>query len=347
MIKQLLKWSHENFPHLPWRKERTLYRTLVSEIMLQQTTVGTVLNHFERFLVKFPDIKSLALASEEEMLMAWKGLGYYRRAKNLKLIAETIQKEFKGNIPEEIEKLTAIKGIGPYTGNALLAIGMDKRALAIDANLERVISRLYALPEQKGTHLHKVIHHKFETKEIFPDKVSFRALNEALMDLGRTYCQARKVTCDLCPMNDVCLAYKEGKPLKYPIGNETTKIVEAFELNVLRVIVKKAKKILVYQKQEGEWLSGQYELPTFILKCDDPKLKQYPLLKVKIKDTNSLPQIKTGITKYTILNTLIELDENEFKKLKFPHTIVWKSLQTESENYSTATLKSLKKLKII
>lgn len=346
MIKNLIKWSEQTFVHLPWRKKRTLYHTLVSEIMLQQTTVGTVLNHFERFIAKYPTIESLAKSSEEEMLMAWKGLGYYRRAKNLKLIAETIQSEFKGKIPEEIDVLTSIKGIGPYTANALLAIGMDKKALAIDANLERVIARLYALKEPKGTHLHKHIHHLFAKKEIFSEKVSPRALNEALMDLGRTFCQARKVSCDICPMNDVCLTYKQGNPLNYPIGSEAPKIAISHELKLLRIIVRKGSKIIVYLKNEQEWLSGQYEIPTYIIKCDDQTLKQYPKISRKIS-YEGLPKVKTGITKYSIENYILEMTEKEFNELKFSRKYEWKTLKTESENYSTTTLKCLKKLKII
>lgn len=346
MIKNLIKWSEQTYVHLPWRKNRSLYGTLVSEIMLQQTTVGTVLNHFERFLQRFPDISSLAKASEEEMLIAWKGLGYYRRAKNLKLIAETIQSEFGGKIPQDIDVLTSIKGIGPYTANALLAIGMDQKALAIDANLERVISRLFAIKEKKGTHLHKTIHHLFEKKEIFPEKVSPRALNEALMDLGRTFCQARKASCDICPMNDVCQSYKEGNPLQYPIGGDAPKVAISYDLKLLRIVVKKGSKILVYLKDEGEWLSGQYEIPTFVIHSEDKKLKQYPKLHQKMA-YEGLPTVKTGITKYSIENYILEISDKEFRVLNFPKKAVWKSLEIESENYSTTTLKCLKKLKII
>ena len=157
MWSQLLTWSGREFGHLPWRKNRTLYRTLVSEIMLQQTTVSTVLQHYERFLVRFPDLQSLAKASEEELLVAWKGLGYYRRAKNLKKIAEAIARDWNGEFPEQGADLQMISGIGPYTSNALISIGMDRPALAVDANLERVLARLYGLKTTKGSRLQKQI----------------------------------------------------------------------------------------------------------------------------------------------------------------------------------------------
>src|SRR5690606_19105274 len=145
MWSHLLTWSAREFGHLPWRKERTLYRTLVSEIMLQQTTVSTVLQHYERFLKRFPDLTTLAAASEEEMLIAWDGLGYYRRAKNLKRIAEMLVADWDGQFRERADDLLMIKGIGPYTSNALLAIGMVRPALAVDAILERVLARINGL----------------------------------------------------------------------------------------------------------------------------------------------------------------------------------------------------------
>lgn len=118
MFKKLIQWSTKDFSELPWRKKRTLYRTLVSEIMLQQTTVSTVINHFERFLREYPDIKSLAASTEDQIVMSWKGLGYYRRARNLRKAAIDIQKNHGGRIPTSYELLLEINGIGPYTASA-------------------------------------------------------------------------------------------------------------------------------------------------------------------------------------------------------------------------------------
>ena len=274
-LSALIKWSQKEFPHLPWRENRSLYRTLVSEIMLQQTTVGTVKNHFERFLKIYPGLESLASSTEEDLLVAWKGLGYYRRAKNLKKIAEALVNDHGGEFPADIETLQKIPGIGPYTANALVGIGMDKRALAVDANLERVIARLYGIQLPKGLKLQKEIARLFAEKKIFEARLSFRALNEALMDLGRTHCQARKVNCDLCPLKQNCQAFSSKKPLHYPVEGIEKK-ADKHELHLLRVYVIKKDKVLVYRKDEKEWLSGQYEVPTFILDSTDKTLSQYP-----------------------------------------------------------------------
>lgn len=340
-LKSLLSWSTSEFSELPWRKNRSLYRTLVSEIMLQQTTVGTVKNHYERFLTRFPTLESLAAASEEELTVAWKGLGYYRRARNLKKIAEAIARDHAGAFPSDLESLMEIPGIGPYTANALVGIGMDKRALAVDANLERVIARLFGIKLEKGPKLQKEIQRLFVEKKIFSEKVSFRELNEALMDLGRTYCQARKASCELCPLKKDCISFKAGTPLLFPVVTGEQKKSTEHEIHLLRVFVMEKDKLLVYKKASDEWLSGQYEVPTFILSTTDDKLKQYPKLKSKHMP---IVTFKTGITKYKIQNSVVILSEKEFKDLPFRAKSEWRSLTAEESNFTTATLKAYSKI---
>lgn len=346
-LKKLIQWSKESFTDLPWRKQRSLYGTLVSEIMLQQTTVGTVKNHYDRFMTRFPNLESLAKASEEELLVAWKGLGYYRRARNLKKISEHLFTHHKGQFPSSAERLQEIPGIGPYTSHALMAIGKDERGLAVDANLERVIARLYGLKFEKGTKLQKKILELFNEDKVFPKYAqSWRALNEALMDLGRTYCQARKASCELCPLKNDCQAFAEKKPLNYPIEKKSeNKVKDEHELHLLRVVVIKKNKILAYKKSEKEWLSGQYELPTLIISTSDKKLKQYPLLKSKI-DHKDLKSYKTTITKYKIMNSLLEADQKMLKGLGFAGELEWRELD-ESANLSTASYKALKLLSAV
>ncbi|MBC7538816.1 MAG: A/G-specific adenine glycosylase, partial [Bacteriovorax sp.] len=161
-FSNLIEWSHSQYSHLPWRSQRTLYRTLVSEIMLQQTTVGTVLNHFEKFLSEYPTIFDLAKSSEEQICISWKGLGYYRRARNLRNLAIQIVDQFNGEIPTDLDSLLNLKGIGPYTANAIIAIGADLRGLAVDANLERVLSRFYGISLVKGPKLQQKLFSDFK-----------------------------------------------------------------------------------------------------------------------------------------------------------------------------------------
>lgn len=341
-LKALLRWSEREFQTLPWRNDRSLYRTLVSEIMLQQTTVGTVKNHFERFLKEFPDLPSLARASESELLVAWKGLGYYRRARSLKKIAEAIARDHMGIFPSDPEALLEIPGIGPYTSQALVAIGMNERGLAVDANLERVIARLYGLKQPKGPKLQKEISLLFQEGKIFPKEKSYRALNEALMDLGRTFCQARKASCELCPLKESCVAFTTGQPLAYPADGKEKKKAQDHELTLLRAYVIRSGKLLVYEKMDGEWLSGQFEVPTFIVRSTDKNLSQYPAFRGKA--LTRCVTLKTGITRYKISNHLYEASKEEVLGWGFTRKLIWKDLRRSDSNLSTATLKGLRAL---
>jgi A/G-specific adenine glycosylase len=312
MINKLIQWSNSEFNYLPWRKNRSLYGTLVSEIMLQQTTVSTVINHFEKFLVEYPTMKDVAEATDEQLTISWKGLGFYRRARNLKKACETISNEYAGVIPLDYEKLVAIPGIGDYTANAILAIGNNEPALALDANLERVIARLFEIKTIKGPKLLKEIRSQFKDNKIAQDvyKVGGRDYNEALMDLGRNYCQARRVTCELCPINSMCKSYKNKTVESIP--NVEVKVKEKFVITLLRVLFKKENEYLVYRKSDNEWLSGQYEVPTFIISTNDKNLKQYPQV---VGEFDYLPEFKTAITKYTITNKVLWCDESDLKKI--------------------------------
>jgi A/G-specific adenine glycosylase len=349
VFSQLVQWSTDQYSHLPWREKRTLYRTLVSEIMLQQTTVGTVLNHFEKFVAEYPTIFDLARTSEEQVCISWKGLGYYRRARNLRGLAIQIVEKFAGEIPVDLESLLSLKGIGPYTANAIVAIGADKTGLAVDANLERVLARFYGVEVEKGPKLQLKLHSDFKAGLIVQEMkaVGPRKLNEAFMDLGRIVCQARKASCTLCPLKAECMAYKSGKPLSIPVeAAKKAADKEDYYIKLLRVVVKDKKKILFYKKNENEWLSGQWELPTFVLETNDEKLKQYPKLKTK-KEFIEATKIKTGITKYSIDNHIVEMTYEEFEKLSGKTDIAYEfKIHNEKLNLSTASIKALKKLSV-
>lgn len=343
MFEKLIKWSKANHNDLPWRENRTLYTTLVSEIMLQQTTVSTVLNHYERFLQKYPTLESLAQDSEDNLTIEWKGLGYYRRARNLKRACEEIKNNFDGKVPLDYNDLVGINGIGEYTANAIIAIGANKRALAIDANLERVISRIYGIKELKGKKLQDKIKQLFASSKICQeiDELGAREFNEALMDLGREFCKANKTYCEVCPMNRNCYSIESGDPLALPIKEQEKKIMKYFDLKLLRLIVEENEKILTYKKAKNEWLSNQFEIPSFTILSEDILLNQYPKIPIQF-DYELLPMLKTGITKYRIENYLLALSLKEFEELGFKQDgYQWKPINNES-NLSTTTHKILK-----
>ncbi len=330
-FNKLIHWS-EQFQYLPWRQNRSLYRTLVSEIMLQQTTVATVLNKFEGFINQYPNISKLAEATEDDMLIAWKGLGYYRRAKNLLAAAKYIKANYNAKIPTDYDRLTPIPGIGDYTANAILAIGDQQKALAIDTNIERVISRYYGLDLKKGPKLKKEISQLFNNKIINLD-VSFRALNEGIMDLGREYCKSTRVCCDSCPLQFGCKKKKDL--LINPIIKKPKNIT--YDLALLRVLIIEGNSLICYKKTEGEWLAGQWECPTFIVN-NILDIKQYPCIKFCYKDLTSF---KTNITKYKISNYILKINLKEFYRLFSWDRQLQKISISQIGNLSTATQKAL------
>ncbi|OUR93646.1 hypothetical protein A9Q84_19455 [Halobacteriovorax marinus] len=347
MLTTLLSWSKEQHSHLPWRTDRSLYVTLVSEIMLQQTTVSTVVNHIDRFLKIYPDIKTLAASNEDDVCIAWKGLGYYRRARNLLNAAKEIQEKFAGIIPVDVETLKTIKGIGDYTANAIVGIGANKKALAVDANLERVIARLYALETVKGPKLQKEIYQAFFAKEVLPEikNGNARVINEALMDLGRVICQARKADCVICPIKKDCQSFE--KSLVHKIPNVEKKKVEKFDLDLLRVVVEQRGRVLGYVKSEKQWLRGQVEIPTFVIATEDKKLIQYPALKKKISKAkkDALINFKTSITKYKIKNYILKLSKEEFENMGYDLSQYKFYLKnSEKSNFSTSSIKVFERL---
>jgi A/G-specific adenine glycosylase len=343
MFTNLISWSKDNYVTLPWRERRSLYTTLVSEIMLQQTTVSTVVNHFDRFMEIYPTVEDLAASTEDEVCMAWKGLGYYRRARNLRKAAIDICEKFGGDIPLDYDKLVSINGVGDYTANAILSIGADKKALAIDANIERVVSRILGLQSKKGPKLHKLIKERFAAGDLdLKKKESYRDLNEAFMDLGRNFCQARKVSCELCPIRKSCQAFASGEPLSYP-EVPVVKTAKFYELDLLRVYIKNRNRVKGFIKSEKEWLSGQVELPTFVINSEDTSLKQYPKLTKKV-ELKGLKKFKTSITKYKINNYILTLTDSEFEKFSKSQKYQFFNSDETKTNFATSALKIFKKL---
>ncbi len=322
----LINWSKRNHSHLPWREKRSLYHTLVSEIMLQQTTVSTVIPRFEKFIKKFPDISTLAEASEKEVLKSWEGLGYYSRARRLHGASKVIcDLEY---FPEKFDELISIKGIGEYTANALLSIGMEKKELSLDSNLIRVLARFFGINNTKEN-CKKILYEKFNDKKILNLKnISFRALNESIMDLGRVYCQARKTDCLLCPLRKECVSFENNNQLLIPII-EKKKKVKKINLDVLRVLNVKNDKILFFTRPKGKWLEGQLELPSFVF--NNSTINQFP--RISGIEFTGLPFVSSTITKYKIKNHIIKDQKISFDQ----DSAIWIS-KTNIENYSITSV---------
>lgn len=252
----LLSWYNAEKRSLPWRGTRDAYGIWVSEVMLQQTTVATVRGRYERFLQRFPDVASLARASEDQVLAAWSGLGYYSRARNLRRAARILHREHGGRLPRDPAALRKLPGFGPYTAAAVAALAWGEPAAAVDANVTRVLSRLFALHGQAGTAAHrKTVLRRME--ELMP-RGRPGDFTAALMDLGQLVCTPRLPDCPRCPVASPCAARRLGRPERYPARKAKPR--------TLRVSVAAAdarvggRGFLI--RREGTLLSGMWAYPT-------------------------------------------------------------------------------------
>ncbi|MBM3287663.1 MAG: A/G-specific adenine glycosylase [Candidatus Eisenbacteria bacterium] len=217
--RKLLRWYDRSRRDLPWRGAKDPYRILVSEVMLQQTRVEVVRDRYGRFLQRFPDMRTLASASEDDVLAEWSGLGYYRRASNLRAAARAIVEKHGGRFPSSESDAAALPGVGPYTVSAVLSIAYDLPSAAVDGNVSRVLSRLALLPARPPHHVRR------EADRLLSRERPGDA-NQALMDLGATICVPRGPRCADCPLRDMCGAFRSRRTDNFPPAEKGTDTVD-------------------------------------------------------------------------------------------------------------------------
>jgi A/G-specific adenine glycosylase len=255
----LLAWYDVSARVLPWRARGGAkpdpYRVWLSEIMLQQTRVETVLPYYAKFLARWPDVGSLANARQEEVLSAWAGLGYYARARNLHACAKAVVAEFSGRFPEEEAELRRLPGIGAYTSAAISAIAFGKKATPVDGNIERVMSRLFAV-EEKLPAAKKTLARL--AAEMTP---AHRAgdFAQALMDLGATICTPKKPACAICPWIDACVARVRGDQDTFP--RKTEKAEGKLRKGAAFVVMRGDNHILLRTRADKGLLASMTEVP--------------------------------------------------------------------------------------
>ena len=267
----LLNWYRKNGRILPWRKRTDPYRVWVSEIMLQQTRVETAIPYFERWMKLFPSIGKLAAASEREVLNAWEGLGYYSRARNLHKAAKIVQVEHDGKLPEDLEKLRALPGIGRYTVGAIasIAFGMDEPTL--DGNLRRVFARLFDVKEPADSSVGEKILWEIATKSLPKGRAG--DFNQALMDLGAMLCIPRNPRCQICPLKRICKARLAGTQQLRPVLKP--KKQPPHFIHVAAVIVRQGRVLMAKRPPKG-LLGGMWEFPNSRLDHMDEMKTELP-----------------------------------------------------------------------
>ncbi len=294
--KKLLYWYDHHKRDLPWRGIHNPYATFVSEMMLQQTQVKTVIPYYHRFLRELPDWKSLAKAKEEKVLKLWEGLGYYRRARNLQAAARMVFQEYAGKLPDTMEEITKLPGVGPYSAGAILSIGFQKPYPVVDGNVIRVFSRLFLL---RGNLKIGEGHRKvWDLANALISKKRPGDFNQAVMELGATLCFPANPQCLLCPLLSQCQASQKGLQNELP---EIPKAQETVEIQMAAFWLRKKDRVLVKKRsQEERWLKGMWEFPSAEGKTfAEARAKLDEELKTKSGDRPSL-EVRHQITHHKV-----------------------------------------------
>ena len=258
--QRVLRWASKHGRHnLPWQKEVSPYRVWVSEIMLQQTQVETVIPYFEKFMQRFPDIQTLAKASQDEVLQYWSGLGYYARARNLHKAAQQVRDENAGAFPEDIEAVVALPGIGRSTAAAILSISYNQRYAILDGNVKRVLARHGAVEGWPGKP--KVAKQLWQFAEQYTPKTKNAEYTQAIMDLGATVCKRGKPNCSVCPVANDCRALALGLEKQLPHA-KPKKILPVKDTCMLAITNENADVLMQRRPNHGIW-GGLWSLPEF------------------------------------------------------------------------------------
>ena len=280
IAKKILYWYDNNKRSLPWRRKcsskQKEYFTLVSEFMLQQTQVTTVIPYFNNFIKNIPNFEALAKVNETKLLKYWQGLGYYSRAKNLKKSARLIIDEYNGRIPDNYNELIKLPGVGDYTASAISAIAFNQQIIPLDGNIERLLKRILNLKtekEIKKENLHK-------EKKVFGQTSRSNDYVQALMEIGALLCKPKNPNCDKCPITKYCLSFKRQD---FEIKKKNKKIIDKFYLATL---YKNNNQLLLIKNEKFNFLKNLLIFPMKEITLSDSLLKSNKKLSVKMSNMN-------------------------------------------------------------
>jgi A/G-specific adenine glycosylase len=309
--RRLLAWYDQHARDLPWRRNRDPYAIWVSEVMLQQTQVGTVEGYFDRFIKTFPTIEALSRADEHDVLRLWEGLGYYRRARQLHQAAKIVAAEHAGQFPRDAEIVRRLPGIGRYTAGAILSIAFDARQPILEANTLRLFSRLLAYAgDPRSTEGQQLLWAMAEA--VLPRRDSGR-LNQALMELGSEVCTSRTPQCAVCPVASLCRANQQGRQQEIP-RPKTKRQIEA--VREAAVVVRRNGRVLLLRWPEGRRWAGLWDFPRFPLDAEHPAATGHELVNnvreltgVTIAPGRHVKTLTHGVTRFRIT---LECHEAEY-----------------------------------
>ena len=317
--KKILHWYDNNKRVLPWRKhvskKQTEYFTLVSEFMLQQTQVKTVIPYFNFFIKKIPNLKKLSKTSENTLLKIWQGLGYYSRVQNLKKTARIIIDKYKGKMPQEYNQLVVLPGIGEYTASALLAIVFNKKIIPLDGNIKRLLKRIFNLKFSRNLN-------NFKTKLGYSERSSDYA--QALMELGALICKPKNPLCNKCPITSNCLSFKKNDfVIESKIKKEKNKY---FEVN----FYENKNKILLIKNDYYKFLKNLLIFPMNEIPEKNFFKNSKKIINVKMSNMNIKIKVNflRGVKK---INNSQWIEKSKFSKYTLPSFTkrIYKSIQNQ------------------
>ncbi|MCL2913334.1 A/G-specific adenine glycosylase [Shewanella corallii] len=261
---RIIEWyGQHGRKHLPWQQDKTLYRVWISEIMLQQTQVATVIPYYQKFMTRFPDVVSLADADTDEVLHHWTGLGYYARARNLHKAAQKIRDEFNGVFPGDFEQVLALPGIGRSTAGAVLSLSLGQHHPILDGNVKRVLARHGAIAGWPGE---KAVETRlWELTGQYTPAAGVQQYNQAMMDIGASICTRSKPRCELCPVATDCSAQRQGRQTEFP-GKKPKKQIPA--KNAFMLIVQSGDTVLLNKRPPAGIWGGLWCFPQFDTQSD-------------------------------------------------------------------------------
>jgi A/G-specific adenine glycosylase len=298
--RRLIAWYRRARRDLPWRRSSDPYRIWLSETMLQQTRVETVVPYYERFLARFPNVESLAAADEEDVLRLWAGLGYYARARNFRRAAQTVVREHGGALPRTADALAGLPGVGRYTAGALRSIAFKEPAAIVDGNVRRVLSRLCAVESLADTDAWRLAGELVPARD--PD-----LFNQALMELGATLCTPRKPTCQSCPVAQVCEARASGEPERFPAPKRKA---AARRTRALAGVLVRRGRVLLLRRPSHGLLGGLWEIPNI---ADAPATALVELVRertgLEVAAGASLGRVRHLFTHLDLTLDLVRLDD--------------------------------------
>jgi A/G-specific adenine glycosylase len=332
---RLLAWHARAGRHdLPWQRDRTAYRVWVSEVMLQQTQVSTVIPYFHRFMERFPDVRALADAPDDEVLHLWTGLGYYARARNLLRAARTIRDSFGGEFPRTLDEVVALPGIGRSTAGAILALSDDQRHPILDGNVKRVLARYHAIagaPDDAAT-----LERMWALAEANTPPNGVATYTQAIMDLGATVCTRARPRCDICPLAKDCRAHARGRETDFPAAK--SRRAARKRKRAVMVVARRAGKVLLVQRPPSGIWGGLWCLPEF---ADRDSADAFVAGELGAADADgAMPDIEHSFTHFDLVITPIVARCRAAAKVRDDGTL-WYDLESPARVGLPAPIRTL------